>query len=76
MPTWWVFQIVHIGPVFHEVIIFSSNEFEIMRSDLAFKEGELEKSKFTEEGLKSENLNLQANLQKVLHLCTCFTFIC
>ncbi|MPC73801.1 Intraflagellar transport protein 74 [Portunus trituberculatus] len=45
----------------------SSSEFEIMRSDLAFKEGELEKSKFTEEGLKSENLNLQANLQKVCH---------
>ncbi|KAK8386714.1 hypothetical protein O3P69_017878 [Scylla paramamosain] len=43
----------------------SSSEFEIMRSDLAFKEGELEKSKFTEEGLKSENLNLQANLQKI-----------
>lgn len=43
----------------------SSNEFEIMRSDLAFKEGELEKSKFTEQGLQSENLNLQANLQKI-----------
>lgn len=41
-----------------------------MRSDLAFKEGELEKSKFTEEGLKSENLNLQANLQKVSYLFT------
>lgn len=48
-------------------LFFSSNEFEIMRSDLAFKEGELEKSKFTEEGLQSENLNLQANLQKVSH---------
>lgn len=55
-------------------IISSSNEFEIMRSDLAFKEGELEKSKFTEQGLQSENLNLQANLQKVSHLlhsCIC-----
>lgn len=39
-----------------------------MRSDLAFKEGELEKSKFTEQGLQSENLNLQANMQKVSHV--------
>ncbi|KAK4290679.1 hypothetical protein Pmani_036441 [Petrolisthes manimaculis] len=43
----------------------STNEFDVMRSDLAFKEGELEKSKFTEQGLKNQNLNLQSNLQKI-----------
>lgn len=43
----------------------STQEFDVMRSDLAFKEGELEKSRYTEQGLKQENLNLQNNLQKV-----------
>ncbi|XP_076056590.1 intraflagellar transport protein 74 homolog isoform X2 [Oratosquilla oratoria] len=40
-------------------------DFHVMRDDLAFKEGELEKSKYTEEGLRQEHLNLQSNLQKI-----------
>lgn len=43
----------------------STQDFDVMRSDLAFKEGELEKSRYTEQNLKHENLNLQANLQKI-----------
>ncbi|XP_045608252.1 intraflagellar transport protein 74 homolog isoform X2 [Procambarus clarkii] len=43
----------------------STHDFDMMRTDLAFKEGELEKSRYTEQGLKHENLNLQANLQKI-----------
>ncbi|CAL4111956.1 unnamed protein product, partial [Meganyctiphanes norvegica] len=43
----------------------SSRDFETMRGDLAFKEGELEKSRYTEQGLKQEHLNLQSNLQKI-----------
>ncbi|XP_037795044.1 intraflagellar transport protein 74 homolog [Penaeus monodon] len=43
----------------------STRDFDIMQSDLAFKEGELEKSKYTEQGLKQEHLNLQSNLQKI-----------
>ncbi|KAK8749313.1 hypothetical protein OTU49_015793 [Cherax quadricarinatus] len=43
----------------------STHDFDTMRTDLAFKEGELEKSRYTEQGLKHENLNLQANLQKI-----------
>ncbi|KAB7496428.1 hypothetical protein Anas_09933, partial [Armadillidium nasatum] len=36
-----------------------------MRSDLTFKEGELKKSQYTEQSLRSEHLNLQANLQRI-----------
>ncbi|KAG7167404.1 Intraflagellar transport protein 74-like [Homarus americanus] len=43
----------------------STQDFDVMRTDLAFKEGELEKSRYTEQGLKHENLNLQTNLQKI-----------
>ncbi|XP_042865475.1 intraflagellar transport protein 74 homolog isoform X3 [Penaeus japonicus] len=43
----------------------STRDFDVMQSDLAFKEGELEKSKYTEQGLKQEHLNLQSNLQKI-----------
>ncbi|XP_069994854.1 intraflagellar transport protein 74 homolog isoform X2 [Penaeus vannamei] len=43
----------------------STRDFDIMQTDLAFKEGELEKSKYTEQGLKQEHLNLQSNLQKI-----------
>lgn len=43
----------------------NSRDFDVMRNDLAFKEGELEKSRYTEQGLKHESLNLQGNLQKI-----------
>ncbi|KAK7027296.1 Intraflagellar transport protein 74 [Halocaridina rubra] len=43
----------------------NTRDFDVMKSDLAFKEGELEKSKFTEQGLQRESLNLQSNLQKI-----------
>ncbi|XP_068222988.1 intraflagellar transport protein 74 homolog isoform X1 [Palaemon carinicauda] len=49
----------------HFALLPNARDFDIMRSDLAFKEGELEKSKFTEQGLKHERLSLQANLQKI-----------
>lgn len=40
-------------------------EFDTLRGDLAFKEGELEKSRYTVQSLRQEHVNLQANLQKV-----------
>lgn len=40
-------------------------EFDAMRGDLAFKEGELEKSRYTVGTLRQEHVNLQANLQKI-----------
>ncbi|XP_066960218.1 intraflagellar transport protein 74 homolog isoform X1 [Macrobrachium rosenbergii] len=49
----------------HFALLPNARDFDIMRGDLAFKEGELEKSKFTEQGLKHERLSLQANLQKI-----------
>ncbi|XP_018024266.1 intraflagellar transport protein 74 homolog [Hyalella azteca] len=41
------------------------SEFDTLKSDLAFKEGELEKSRYTVQSLGQEHLNLQANLQKI-----------
>ena len=39
--------------------------FSVMRDDLAFKEGEAEKSRNTLEGVNREHAQLQANLEKV-----------
>ena len=36
-----------------------------MRSELSFKEGELAKSRYTEQGLKQEHIALQSNLQRI-----------
>lgn len=43
----------------------SVDDFVTMRENLAFKEGELEKSRKTAEGLAKEHRQLQQNLQKV-----------
>jgi hypothetical protein len=43
----------------------SVDDFVTMRENLAFKEGELEKSRKTVEGLAKEQQQLQQNLQKV-----------
>jgi intraflagellar transport protein 74 len=43
----------------------SVDDFAAMRDNLAFKEGELEKSRKTVEGLAKEQQQLQQNLQKV-----------
>ncbi|KAF2361531.1 hypothetical protein FHG87_007710 [Trinorchestia longiramus] len=41
------------------------SEYDTLKSDLAFKEGELEKSRYTVQSLGQEHHNLQANLQKI-----------
>ena len=41
------------------------DDFATMKDNLAFKEGELEKSRKTVKGLSKEHLQLQQNLQKV-----------
>jgi hypothetical protein len=43
----------------------SVDDFTTMRDSLAFKEGELEKSRKTVQGLAKEQQQLQQNLQKV-----------
>lgn len=43
--------------------------FSTMKDDLAFKEGEMEKSKNTLEGITKEHSQLQMNLEKVFILC-------
>lgn len=43
----------------------SVDDFATMRDSLAFKEGELEKSRKTVEGLAKEQQQLRQNLQKV-----------
>lgn len=48
----------------------SADDFVTMRENLAFKEGELEKSRKTVEGLTKEQQQLQQNLQKVRIKCT------
>lgn len=47
------------------VTMRSVAEYDVLRGDLAFKEGELEKSRYTAQSLQAEHINLQANLQKV-----------
>ena len=43
----------------------SSSAFSTMKDDLAFREGELEKSKNTLEGLNREHQQLAMNLEKI-----------
>ena len=43
-------------------------DFDTLKGDLAFKEGELDKSKNTVQSLKSEHMSLQNNLDKVMIL--------
>ena len=44
----------------------TSQGFSTMKEDLAFKEGEMEKSKNTLEGVNREHSQLQVNLEKVI----------
>lgn len=50
-------------------------EYDALKGDLAFKEGELKKSKYTTQSLQAEHVNLQANLMKVYTMLCGFVYL-